>query len=64
MMPLRYFKFYLPRFYRAFQGVGFAGFQTGLVLMEKLRAVFNGVSDITEQETEVAYNRGVELRQC
>lgn len=50
-----------PQFYGAFQGVGSSGYQTGLVLVEKLPVTFEEPSGMTEAEKLAAYQNVVEV---
>lgn len=48
-------------FYGAFRGIGFTGFETGLILLEKLSETFHQFSDMTMSERQTAYNHVLEL---
>ena len=51
-----------PHLYGVFQGEGFSGYQTGLILMEKLSGTFEEFdNDMTEPEKQAAYNHALKL---
>lgn len=50
-----------PHFYGAFQGTGVSGYQTGIILMEKLSVIFHELDEMAEQERRTAYDHVPEL---
>jgi hypothetical protein len=50
-----------PRFYGAFQGIGFTGYVTGLVLVELLPETFKDFADMRQTERTIAYEHVLEL---
>lgn len=56
--------FICPAFYGAFQGAGVTGFQTGIILLEKIPMLsFSEFRDMSEQERQTAYSHVVEMHQ-
>lgn len=50
-----------PRFYGALQGTDNAGYQTGIILIEKLPTVFEWLSEMNETEKQITYEHVLEL---
>ena len=50
-----------PRFYGALRGTHNTGYQTGIILLEKLPTIFGWISEMTDIEKEIAYDHVLEL---